>query len=52
MRKLIYSCNKNKNIKCKKTYCTKECNHTTEYKYAKKNLLNFIKMIINKMIIK
>ncbi len=46
----LYSCDCNKNIKCKKNHCTKEeCTHTSQYKYAKKTLLNYIKKIINKI---
>ena len=50
----VYSCDVTKNIKCNKKncaiYCKDEygCTNTTQYKYAKKTLLNFIKKIINK----
>lgn len=46
----VYSCNIKKNIKCKKRNCSKECcNKTTQYKYAKKTPINYIKKIINKI---
>ena len=51
----IYSCDVNKNKECNKKNCAiyhedrYGCMHTTQYKYAKKTLLNFIKKIINKM---
>lgn len=51
----VYSCDVDKNIKCNKRNCTicyedgYGCTNTTQYKYAKKTLLNFIKRIINKM---
>ena len=51
----VYSCDVDKNIKCNKRNCAicyKDeygCTNTTQYKYAKKTLLNFIKRIINKM---
>lgn len=47
-----YSCNIDKNKKCKKTYCIcngGECQRTLEYKYAKRNIINFTKKIINKL---
>lgn len=53
--KLTYSCNHIKYKECPKTicaYCYEDgygCKHTSKYKYAKKNPLNFIKKIINKM---
>lgn len=48
-----YSCDVAKNIKCNKKNCAichknYGCTNTSKYKYAKKTLLNFIKMIINK----
>ena len=47
---LLYTCNKNKNIKCRKKNCSKDyCTHTTHYRYAKKNIINYIKMILNKI---
>ena len=47
---LVYTCNKTKNIECKKNNCSKDyCTHTTYYRYAKKNITNFIKMILNKI---
>mgnify|MGYP000033241543 FL=1 len=51
----IYSCDVNKNIECNKKNCAichedgYGCTNTTQYKYAKKTLLNFIKKIINKI---
>ena len=51
----VYSCDVDKNIKCNKKNCAIYCKdgygcaNTTQYKYAKKTLLNFIKKIINKM---
>lgn len=45
----MYSCDMNKNKNCKKIHCKNYCNHTLQYKYAKKNLLNFIKKSINKI---
>lgn len=45
-----YSCDVNKNINCNKRYCSKNfCTRTTQFKYAKKTPLNFIKKIINKL---
>lgn len=49
-RILTYSCNIKKNINCKKRNCSKEyCNKTTQYKYAKKTPINYIKKTINKI---
>lgn len=51
----IYSCNVKKNIKCNKKNCAichfdkYGCTNTTQYRYAKKTPLNFIKKIINKI---
>ena len=51
----IYSCNVEKNKKCNKKHCAiyqtdrYGCRHTTQYKYAERTLLNFIKKIINKI---
>lgn len=51
----VYSCDVNKNKECNKKNCAKchedryGCTNTSKYKYAKKTLLNFIKMIINKV---
>lgn len=48
----IYKCDYKNNDVCKKTCCicnNGECSHTTQYKYAKKNVLNYIKKIINKL---
>ncbi len=51
----VYSCNVGKNKECNKKNCAichKDkygCTNTTQYKYAKKTLLNFFKMIINKI---
>lgn len=50
-----YSCNINKNKECSRKNCAVchknnyGCTKTLEYKYAKKTILNFIKMIINKI---
>lgn len=50
-----YSCDVDKDIACNKKNCAichedgYGCTNTTQYKYAKKTLLNFIKKIINKM---
>lgn len=55
IRKLLiksefYSCDTRKNIRCNKRNCRKEfCTKTTQYKYAKRTLLNYIKKIINKI---
>lgn len=43
----LYKCDKQKNKHCKKTVCNLYCNHTSQYKYAKKTLANYIKKIIN-----
>ena len=48
----IYSCNYKKNNECKKTCCQYidgiyGCTNTTEWKYAKRTPLNYIKKIIN-----
>ena len=46
-----YSCNINKNIECNKRHCicnNAECKRTTNFKYAKRTPLNYIKRIINK----
>lgn len=51
----LYSCDVNKNKECNKKNCAicyadnYSCIKTSKYKYAKKTLLNFIKMIINKV---
>lgn len=51
----LYSCDVNKNKECNKKNCAicyedrYGCTNTSKYKYAKKTLLNFIKMIINKV---
>ena len=51
----VYVCDVDKNIECNKKNCAvyREdrygCTNTTQYKYAKKTVLNFIKKIINKM---
>lgn len=51
----IYSCNTNKNKECSKTNCAiyhKDRygrTNTTQYKYAKKTPINFLKKIINKI---
>ena len=51
----LYTCNHVKNDKCKKTCCKyidgiEGCIYTTEWKYAKKTPLNYIKRMINKII--
>ena len=51
----LYSCNVDKNSECNKKNCAIKhddkygCTNTTQYKYAKKTPLNFVKKIINKM---
>lgn len=51
IRKQVYSCNIDKNVNCKKNNCSKEyCTHTSQFKYAKKNLFNLIKFVFNKVI--
>lgn len=40
----IYSCNCKKNTQCKARNC---CTNTTEWRYAKRTPLNYIKRIIN-----
>lgn len=45
-----YSCNISKNIECNKRYCichNGECKRTTDFKYAKRTPLNYIKRVIN-----
>ena len=47
-----YSCNINKNIECNKRNCICNdgpCKRVSDFKYAKKTLLNYIKRIINKI---
>ena len=49
----IYSCNYNKNRQCRKSCCQYVdgkygCTHTTEWKYARKTPINYIKRIVNK----
>jgi len=44
----VYSCNYNKNINCKKnnckySFCKGDCKNTTEWKYARRTPLNYIK---------
>lgn len=48
----IYSCNYKKNKKCSKSHCKyidriEGCTNTTEWKYAKRTSVNYIKRIIN-----
>lgn len=48
----IYSCNYKSNNQCKKTCCKHKdgkegCTNTTQWKYAKRTPLNYIKRIIN-----
>ena len=46
----IYSCNRKKNIVCKANNCCVNdgfCSFTSEWKYAKKTPLNYIKRLIN-----
>lgn len=51
----IYSCDVYRNKECSKTNCAichgdrYGCTNTTQYKYAKKTLLNFIKKTMNRM---
>lgn len=51
----IYSCDIEKNKNCNKKNCARYhkdgygCTKTTQYKYAKKTFINFIKKIINKI---
>lgn len=48
-----YTCNPNKNKKCNKKNCAYNsyvnygCKRTTNFKYAKRTLLNYIKRFIN-----
>ncbi len=45
-----YTCDYKNNTGCNKKYCicnNGKCSRTTEYKYAKKNFINYIKKIIN-----
>ena len=45
----VYSCNHRKNKECRKAHCNicgGPCYHTTEWKYAKKTPLNYIKRLI------
>lgn len=49
----VYSCNYNKNIQCKKTNCKYslcggDCSKTTQWEYAKRTPLNYIKHHISK----
>lgn len=50
----VYSCDVDKNIECNKKNCAichfdkYGCTNTTQYRYAKKTPLNFVKKIINK----
>ena len=46
---VIYSCDKEKNKECTKKHCGTYCNHTTNFKYAKKTPLNLLKFIKNEM---
>lgn len=46
----IYTCNRKKNIKCKANNCCINdglCYHTTDWKYAKRTPVNYIKRLIN-----
>lgn len=48
-----YSCNIKKNNKCNKRYCicnNGPCERTTEFKYAKKTLENYLKRLCNLII--
>ena len=51
----LYSCDVNKNANCNKKNCALYdenrygCKHTTQYKYAKRTPLNYIRKIINKI---
>lgn len=47
-----YTCDYENNKECKAKYCILNngpCSRTTKYKYAKKNVINYIKKIINKI---
>lgn len=49
---LVYKCNYKNNYKCTKKYCgylneRNECYYTSQWKYAKKTPLNYIKKFIN-----
>ena len=46
----VYSCNRKKNTLCKANNCCANdgfCSHTTEWKYAKRTPLNYMKRLIN-----
>ena len=51
----LYSCDVDKNKECNKKNCAichndrYGCSNTTQYKYAKKTLINLAKKIINRM---
>ena len=50
----IYSCNYKKNKECSKSHCQyrdgiEGCTNTTNFKYAKRTPLNYIKYFINKI---
>lgn len=51
----LYSCDVDKNKECNKKNCAiyhddrYGCGNTTQYKYAKKTLINLVKKIINRM---
>lgn len=50
MKKILYKCNPNKNIKCNKKSCYingGECRYTTKFKYAKRNIFSLIKNLFN-----
>ncbi len=49
----LYSCNYKKNYQCKKSHCkyldgVERCTKTTQWKYAKRTPLNYIKRVINR----
>ena len=48
----IYKCNYKKNCECEKTHCQyidgiEGCKYTTNWNYAKRTPINYIKKIIN-----
>lgn len=48
----LYSCNRKKNTLCKANNCCDKggpCSHTSDWKYAKRTPLNYIKRVINKI---
>lgn len=44
----LYKCDIKKNCKCSKRNCMNGfCYHTTEYKFAKRNIINVFKKVLN-----